>query len=66
MAKTVSNSLAWGDHNYVRLAFFFSLLLLLLNKEVKPLYNQVLEPELENLPIAPAKENPFPTGINAY
>lgn len=46
--------------------FFFSLLLLLLNKEVKSRYNQVEEPELENLPIAPAKENPFPTGINVY
>lgn len=45
--------------------FFFFSLLLLSNEEVKPLYNQVEEPELENLPIAPANENPFPTGSNA-
>ena len=45
--------------------FFFFSLLLLFNKEVKPLYNLVEEPELENLPITPANENPFPTGINA-
>lgn len=49
-----------------RLFFPFSLsLLLLLNKEVKPLYNQVEELEIDNLPIIPANENPFPTGINA-
>lgn len=57
----VFNSLAQGVHNYVRLA----LLLLLLNEEVKPLYNQMEEPELENLPIAQANKNPFPAGINA-
>lgn len=45
--------------------FFFFLLLLLSNEEVKPLYNQVEEPEFENLPITLANENPFPTGINA-
>lgn len=45
--------------------FFFPSLLLLLNKDVKPLYNLVEDQELENLPMAPANENPFPTDINA-
>lgn len=52
LAETVLNTLLRGLI-YVRTAFSF--LLLLLNKEVKLLYNQVENPELEILPIVPIR-----------